>query len=493
MRRRLLITYLVFTAVLLLGTEIPLGFNLAMNNYHHLVIRQVSDASALASAAEADNSSGGLRASAAWRTRAVSYGRERNATVLLFDVRGRQVYSSQPGARVDQGREWKAVLDKALAGESSVPLDYRFNISARPLFVAEPVLQHGVAVGAVATITPTGSLRSQVATDALLLLVVGLAGLVASALVGIPLVRWSLGPAHQLQAAVRKISRGEYSVRAPSDRGPVELRELADAVNGMTDRLVSVLEAHRGFVADASHQMRNPLTALRVRVEALEAVVPASGRESLQVAISEADRLSRILDELLTLVDASAGHSGTTTVEVRSVMEARAQAWSDQAASADVTIAVHGRRAAANCLPGALDQVLDVLLDNAISFSPPGGRITLRTRSDDTWVYVEVQDEGPGMPDTVKDRATDRFWQGRQPVGRKGSGLGLAIATALLTAGDARLELEDAQPHGLVARAVLPRLVPASLLPRGTEAGPDPDGRSSNSRHVTAAAQERQD
>jgi hypothetical protein len=219
-RRRLLITYLAFTAVLLLGTEIPLGFNLAMNNYHHLVIRQVSEAFTLASAAEADSVEEELRPSAAWRTRADTYGRERDATVLLFDARGRLVYSTEPGTRVDQNAEWKAILDKALAGESSVPLDYPFNVSARPLFVAEPVLQHGEAVGALATITPTRSLRSQVAADALLLLVVGLAGLLASALIGIPLVRWSLGPAQHLREAVRKISRGEYSVRAPADRGP---------------------------------------------------------------------------------------------------------------------------------------------------------------------------------------------------------------------------------------------------------------------------------
>lgn len=89
MRRRLLITYLAFTAVLLLGTEIPLGFNLAMNNYHHLVIRQVSETSALASAAEADSPAEDLQVSAAWRTRADAYGREANATVVLFDARGR--------------------------------------------------------------------------------------------------------------------------------------------------------------------------------------------------------------------------------------------------------------------------------------------------------------------------------------------------------------------------------------------------------------------
>ncbi|MFJ5304431.1 sensor histidine kinase [Streptomyces sp. NPDC088350] len=469
MRRRLLITYLTLTALLLLATEIPLGISLAMNTYHHLVIRQVSDTFVLASAAAADADN--PEPEQAWADRADAYGHDHDTVVLLFDTHGKQIRSTRPGTLVNED-EWEDVLEKALAGRSTVPLDYSFNIRARPLFVAEPILQHGKPAGAVATIAPTSSLRSEVTEDFLLLLGAGLLGLLASALVAIPLVRWSLGPARKLHETVRKIAQGQYSVRAPAHRGPVELRDLAEAVNAMTDRLVSVLEAQRSFVADASHQMRNPLTALRVRVEALEAVVTQEGRKDLVVAITEADRLSRILDELLALANASAAGSGTITVEVRSVVESRAQAWSDRAEEADVTIAVQGRPVAAVCLPGALDQVLDVLLDNAISFSRPGGRVTIRTRSDDTWVYVEVEDEGPGMTGGDMDRAADRFWRGRQPVGRSGSGLGLAIAKALLTAGEARLELEEAAPHGLIARAVLPRVVPASALREATEAEP---------------------
>jgi signal transduction histidine kinase len=476
-RRRLLITYLTLTAVLLLGTEIPLGFNLAMNNYHHLVIRQVSDTFALASAAEADavtETPSTDPAGDAWKSRASAYSREHRATVLVFDARGRLMRTTNADVRVDRD-DWREVLREALEGESTVPLRYAFNIRARPLFVAEPILQHGKPVGAVATIAPTVSLRSQVTKDNLLLLGVALVGLLASAALAIPLARWSLGPARQLHEAVRKIARGEYSVRAPADRGPVELRDLAEAVNAMTDRLVSVLEAQRSFVADASHQMRNPLTALRVRVEALDAVVAPEGRKDLAVAVTESDRLGRILDELLVLANAAATESGTGTVEVRSVAESRAQAWSTRAEEADVAIVVKGRRAAATSMPGVLDQVLDVLLDNAISFTPPDGRVTISTRTDDTWVYVEVEDEGPGMSAEDKARATDRFWRGRQPGGRYGSGLGLAIAKALLTTSDAHLELEDAHPHGLIARAVLPRLVPG-LVRDADVADPDPAG-----------------
>jgi signal transduction histidine kinase len=465
MRRRLLVTYLTLTAVLLLGTEIPLGYSLAMNNYHHLAMRKQSETLSLASAAEPDLAStqpGLATPGGAWATAADAYSREHDTVVMLFDADGRLLHTTSPGAQIDHA-QWRDTLDRALAGQAPAPLDYSFNIGAQPLFVAGPVLEQGEPVGAVATISPTESLRTRVAGESLVLGGVAIAGLLAAMLLTIPLVRWGFGPAHQLHAAARKIAHGEYSVRARTDQGPVELRDLAEAFNTMTDRLTSILAAQRSFVTDASHQLRNPLTALRVRVEALEQVVPAHGRADLAVAIAEADRLSRILDELLALASASAADYRTSTVEVRSVVESRARVWSGVAERSEVTIAVTGERAAARCLPGALDQVLDVLLDNAIGFSPPGGRVVIRTRADETRVYVEVADQGPGMPASDQDHAADRFWRGRQPAGRHGSGLGLAIAKTLLTASDGQLEFADAQPRGLVARAVLPRVTGPAL------------------------------
>jgi signal transduction histidine kinase len=465
-RRRLLIAYLLLTAVLVLGTEIPLGFALAMDTYHHMVIHQVSDTLALASAAEEKG-----KGTSAWQARTGAYSREHDVVVLLFDEQGRLTDSTRPGIAVTSA-DWRDELQDALTGKSAVPLDYPININAQPLFVAEPVLQNGNPVGAVATITSTAGLRMAVARDAGVLLAVALAALAASTLLAVRLVRWSLAPARCLESTARKIAQGEYTARAPTDHGPVELRELAEAVNGMTDRLVSVLEAQRSFAADASHQMRNPLTALRLRVESLETVVPEAGREALAVAVSEAARLGRILDELLALARASAPETGADTVELRSVAQSRARTWSSRAEEAGVTIAVQGRRAATVCQPGALDQVLDVLLDNAISFSPPGGRITVRVRTDDSSVSVEVEDQGPGIPGADKEHAADRFWRGRQPEGRNGSGLGLAIAKALLKASNGHLELRDAVPHGLLARAVLPRAASASAVIAAVEAAP---------------------
>ncbi|MBQ0826556.1 sensor histidine kinase [Streptomyces tagetis] len=485
-RRRALVSFLLLAALLLLATGIPLGFNQAMNHAHQAVARQVAEATALAVTAPAGT---GGPAGAGWRARADAYVREHRATVVLLDARGRQVYATGPDTGAVDSAAGRAALERALGGRSAVPPDHRFRFGARPLLLAEPVLRDGEPVGAVVTVTPRPPLGPSEGAGVLLLMGVGVAALVGAVCAGAPLARWSLRSVGRPRRADRRLSQDEYAALERAGLGPVELHELSTTGQAVTDHLVTALEAQRGFVADVSHQMRNPLTALLLRVEALEPLVPPEGRRYLESAVAEADRLGRVLDELLALANAMAGDLGTAPIEVRAVVEARAQAWSERAARADVTIVVHGRRAAVRGLPGALDQVLDILLDNAIGFSPPGGRVTVRVRSDETRVYVEVEDEGPGMPDADKGRATDRFWRGRrQPARRQGSGLGLAIASALLSAGDGRLTLEDARPHGLLARAILPRLLPASAVKRPVSAPSGPDGDGPAPTEVTSTA-----
>lgn len=454
-RRRLLITYLSLTAVLLLALEVPLALSLAMNEFHHLAIAQANDTEKLAAAAARTETPA---SDLSWARQATSYDTRESTAVLLLDTGGRIVFSTRPGTRIGRD-EWRRTVRRALDGNPNLPLDYPFNISAEPLLVAAPVFEHGRVIGAVATISSTTSLRAQAMSQNVVLLGVTAVGMLAAAVAAVPLARWCLGPVRRLHHAVSAIAQGHYETRAGADSGPAEIRELAAAVNTMTDRLVALLEAQRSFVADASHQLRNPLSALRLRIDVLESVITEAGRPHLAQASEEADRLGRILDELLSLARASEADfdSGTTPVEARSVAEARARAWSAQAAAADITLVVTGDRVVACCQPGVLDQVLDVLLDNALGFSPAGGRITVRVRADDTRARVTVTDEGPGMSAEDMSRATDRFWRGDQVGDRAGSGLGLAIATALLAVSGGRLSLAAAEPRGLVAEVDLAR------------------------------------
>jgi signal transduction histidine kinase len=286
---------------------------------------------------------------------------------------------------------------------------------------------------------------------------VGVLGLLAAVAIALPFTRWVLRPVGAASAAAREIAEGNLDARAPADSGPSEIRGLSTSVNRMADRLVTLLRVQRAFVADASHQLRNPLTSLRLRVETLESMVTDGGADHAQAAVAEAERLSRILDELLALARAEGANDQVEPVDVRSVARLRAKAWRPRADQRDVRIDVEsGPTLTALATPGAVDQALDVLLDNAIDVSPPGGRITVRAAEDGQDIELHVTDEGPGLSEEDRVRAFDRFWRGPGSDRRDGSGLGLAIAHTLITVSAGRIRLEPAQPHGLDAVITLP-------------------------------------
>jgi signal transduction histidine kinase len=218
-----------------------------------------------------------------------------------------------------------------------------------------------------------------------------------------------------------------------------------------------VLEQQRAFVADASHQLRNPLTAVRLRVESLDVFVEPGGQPVLDAALNEIRRLSSILDALLSLAGAQARERHPAPVDLAALTAERVDAWAPAARQRGITLVYGDRRPAiAWCPPDIVDQVLDVLLDNAVGLSPPGGTVEVRTVSARARVEVHVADHGPGMTPEDKARACDRFWRGRAADEREGTGLGLAIAATLLNAAGGSLAFHDVHPRGLDAEVRLP-------------------------------------
>jgi signal transduction histidine kinase len=260
-----------------------------------------------------------------------------------------------------------------------------------------------------------------------------------------------------VSTAAGDIAEGNLDARAPADNGPSEIRGLSTSVNQMADRLVTLLRAQRAFVADASHQLRNPLTSLRLRVEMLEPLVAGDGVDYVQAAVREAERLCRVLDELLALARAESAGARTEEIDVHAIARMRVEAWQPRADEQNVRVDIDGDGAQpALVAAGTVDQVLDVLLDNAIDISPAGGRVTVRVVDRGCDLELHVTDEGPGMSEEDRVRAFDRFWRGPGSNGRDGSGLGLAIAQALISVSAGRIRLEPAQPHGLDAVITLP-------------------------------------
>ena len=312
----------------------------------------------------------------------------------------------------------------------------------------------GVPVAAVVVAEPAGVLAGRVRTIAVSLAALGAAILFLAALAGWALVRSLVRPLKKIELAVAELGRGELSARAPTDEGPPELAELAETVNVMATQLGELISAQRAFVADASHQLRTPLTALRLRLEGLAAGEPTPPEE-LRAILAEVERLSRLVTGLLGLARAEELPSRPEVTDVAGLLAARGEAWQGVAEEQGIALAAAGRAPAyALVVPEDLEQAIDNLLDNALRVAPPGSTVHLHVDADEAgWVTIHVTDQGPGMPPEDRLHAFDRFWT-RKADRAGGSGLGLAIVDRLVRNSGGEVELLDG-PGGSGIDAVL--------------------------------------
>lgn len=310
----------------------------------------------------------------------------------------------------------------------------------------------GEVVGAVRVSYPTDELTDRFWTIWGFRAILAAGVLVVAAGLGALAARWLTRPLRQLNIMASRFSDGDLTARSPVT-GPHETQTLARTLNQGAERLDTLIAAQRIFVADASHQLRTPLTALRLSLDNIaDGVDDPYVTEDVEQATAEVVRMSRLVNGLLVLARAEAQATAAEPLPLRDVLEERLTVWQAAADERGVTIALTGRpddRLQVLASPGHLDQVLDNVLSNALEVSPDGGTITVRAvRSEPHHdeVVLEILDHGPGMSDADKSRAFDRFWRGHGLTGRSGSGLGLAIVKQLMTDDGGTVTLRDAAP-----------------------------------------------
>jgi signal transduction histidine kinase len=261
-------------------------------------------------------------------------------------------------------------------------------------------------------------------------------------------------PLADLEQAAGALGGGDLARRAEVPRGPAELTVLAESFNATAARLEQLVGAQRAFVADASHQLRTPLAAMRLRLENLEADVHGAAAEDLEGALAEVSRLSRLVDGLLVLVRAEQSPSSPAPVPVDDVLDGRCDAWDAFAAEKHVLIetAVVGAPVA-RATPGRLEQVVDNLLNNALEVAPAGSAVRVSAAALGDWVELRVSDEGPGMTAEERAHAFERFWQSGEARrdGRPNGhfGLGLSIVRELIVGDGGDVALEPSATGGL--------------------------------------------
>lgn len=283
--------------------------------------------------------------------------------------------------------------------------------------------------------------------------------LAAAAAIGAYAARRITAPLRELNSMASKFSDGDLTARSPVT-GPPETQTLARTLNQGAERLDTLVASQRIFVADASHQLRTPLTALRLSLDNIaDGVDDEFVREDVEQATAEVVRMSRLVNGLLVLARAEAKVTAAEPLPLREIVDERLTVWRPAADERGVTIALRGSvvddRPSVLASPGHLDQVLDNVLSNALEVSPDGGRITVEVGSRADTVVLSVLDEGPGMSDADKSRAFDRFWRGQGLTGRSGSGLGLAVVKQLVTDDGGTVALADAPGGGLTVEISL--------------------------------------
>jgi signal transduction histidine kinase len=409
--RRLIAGWVAFAVALLAGLEIPLALSYAHNQRSDALAKLEHDATTFGALAEdALHGSGNLQALA----RVVrSYGDETDGRVVIVDRHGRLLVGAA-GARV-QG------ISQALAGRAS-----RSNGGGR-LSVAVPVSSGRAVVGAVGISTTTDQLDESISGFRWKLAAIAAAGLAAAVAAALLFSRWVTRPLRGLERAAARVGGGDLSARADIDAGPPEVRSLASRFNETVGRLEELVRAQDAFVGDASHQLRTPLTALRLRLE----------NGDVAGALDETERLARIVDALLAL--ARSEGAPPELVELAPAVADRLDAWQPVADERGIHLRsdVHGTAVVGR---DRLGQVLDNLLANALAASPHEAAVVVQGDAR----ALHVRDSGPGMTDDDRARAFDRFWSKSG-----GSGLGLAIVKRLVEVDGGSVDLKPAVGGGL--------------------------------------------
>jgi signal transduction histidine kinase len=314
----------------------------------------------------------------------------------------------------------------------------------------------GTAIGTVVLERPTGPLNQNIAN--LWLYLGGLSGaaMAAAVLIAFLFARWVSRPLARLDTAARTIADGNLAVRAKTGYGPPELRRMAATFNMMAGRLEALVHGHRAMLADASHQLRTPLTALRLRLDLLAVDSAPAAAAELAGAQEEIARLSRLVDGLLATARAEAVTEQLEQIDVMGTVCERVAAWQPVADGNGVKLLAE---APSSPVPpvalgaGHLEQILDNLLDNAIeAFGDGSGTVRVSVARSAAGTTLTVADDGPGMTPQERSRAFLRYTTGSQ----NGTGLGLAIVHRLVTANGGTIRLADTPGGGLTVELDLP-------------------------------------
>jgi heavy metal sensor kinase len=338
---------------------------------------------------------------------------------------------------------------------------------AKALEVASALLPDGTLVQ-VGRSTET---RDELLAHYRTVLLVVLLGIVAIGLAGgAALTRWTMQPLRHLAAAVQTIVRtGRMEARVPVAGTADPLDELSVLFNGMLDRIEALIAAMRGSLDNVAHDLRTPMTRLRATAErALQARPDADAyREALADCLEESERVTEMLNTLMDISEAETGvmRLSREPVDLAAALYDAADLFADVAEEKTLSLEVRAEPGAivVDADRNRLRRALANLVDNAVKYTPAGGRVTCAARREDGRAIVEVQDTGPGIAADDLPRIWDRLYRADRSRSERGLGLGLSLVRAIVRAHGGEVGVVSSPGEGSTFSIRLPLVVPSSM------------------------------
>jgi signal transduction histidine kinase len=440
-RARLVLAAAYLLTAVVLVLEVPLAISVERRATSEFQSGALGNAAVIASQISGDvrpderTGTAAREANASVQQIVESRSRAIGARIVVVDIHG-DLINDSAGMAV-RGTAYatpsRPEFQAALQGRS-IDIRRRFSESVGDelLLVTVPVVDRGTVVGAIRVSESLAEVNARVHRTWLGLAVIGV--IVVAAGLGLA---WVLAtsvtkPVRKLERAAVDLGRGDLRSRAEV-AGPEEIKTLAGSFNGMAERLSASLTSQRDFTANASHQLRTPLTGLKLRLESIEHEGGRAADEAHKAG-TEADRLSQLVDDLLALEAASTGSpTAGTRIDLSECVRAAGERWSEAVARSGRVLHVGDSDHAFTVAEDRdIADILDNLIENAIRYSPEGAEIRAEAGGRDGKSFVAVSDTGPGIPPEERERVFERFFRGTH--GRStgsGTGLGLAIVEEL--------------------------------------------------------------
>ena len=404
----------------------------------------------------AASASGRLRDRAELRRLVRRASRSLAGRVIVVDSRGRLLADSAGTSLVSTSYASRPEVARALDGRPAQGRRHSDSLDEDLLFTAVPVVSGGRTAGAVRVTQSVEAVNDRKRRDVLVL-----AGLALAALALGLVVAWLLAdslskPLRSLAAVARRITAGDREARA-EETGSREQREVAVSFNAMTARLRRALESQAVFVSNASHQLRTPLTGLKLRLEAAGRKSSEPGvRRDVEAAEAEVDRLAALLANLLILAREEMPARNAPPVPLAEVLEDTSERWAQAAAQQGRELRVAGNATGSvRADREELAAIVDNLVENALKYSPPGSAVEVDTSADHDRALLRVADAGPGIPAAEREAVFERFYRGEASGNVSGTGLGLPIAATLARRWGGEVRLLERPGGGTIAEVEL--------------------------------------